>query len=201
MWLLFSFGCSTEFGNLWRKPDAETNFDTASNFFDDFGDNPDGNSPPTSALDELWSQLDPSYCEGLVTGSGATGYFIGYYELSEDELWYGIEQHVLFSVGGQEIIGNDSCQTTWAVTATPGEVGSCSACLFSLAVDALQDNGQSNCPESIQETSAEWSASYDILIENGVSEFYFYESGTFIASGKGDSSFISFTSEPVCYTF
>lgn len=201
MWLLLSYACSNQFGNLWRKPDAVTNFDTATSDFGSPNNEPDNVDPPQSTLDLLWAQLDPTHCEGLVSGKGATGYFIGYYEMAEDELWYGIEQHVLFSVGEQDVIGADSCQITWAMTGVSGEVGSCNACLFSLSVNAIQDGGQSSCPESIQSSGSEWSTSYDILIDNGISEFYFYDSGSFIASGEGHSTSISFISEPICYTF
>ena len=201
MWLIISLACSTQFGNLWRKPQAETNFDSGIDTYDSTQDTTTGPNPSPNILDALWNELDPNHCEGHLMGPGATGYFIGYYQLAEDDIWYGVEQHVLFSNGGQEIIGDDSCQTTWAVTGISGEVGACGACLFSLSVNALQDSAQSTCPDSIQESGEEWDVSYDILLSNGVSEFYFYDSGTFVAEGEGDESLITFVSDPICYTF
>ena len=201
MWLILSLACSTQFGNMWRKPQAVTNFDTAEDSTGNSTDSNNGSNQPPSPLDVLRTQLDPDYCYDQLFGPGATGYFIGYYELAEDEIWYGVEQHVLFSNGGEDTLEGDSCQTTWAVTGIEGPIGSCNACQFSISVSALQDSAQSTCPESLQESGTEWSVSYDILIDDSSSEFYFYNSGDFMASGEGSTSFLSFISDPICYNF
>lgn len=198
MILLISFACSAQFGNTWRKPAAVTNEDTANVFNSDTNDT--GSPTPPGPLEQLWEQLDPNHCNDQLLGPGATGYFIGYYELTESESWFGVEQQVLFGSNNQEVI-DGYCKTTWSMSGIQGEPGECGACQFSIFVSALPDNAQSDCPDSLSPSNPEWEVTYDILVANGTSEFYFNNSGGFIASGSGNSEFLSFVSSPVCYNF
>ena len=133
---------------------------------------------------------------------GATSYFVGTY-LKDGSRWLGREKWILFPNAYWEASGGVPCEVSWDMEINEEELVTCLACDFALNVDATISASSTNCPQELWNSPSEqyWNATYEVLVQNGNSVFYFQSTGQAFGWGYSSESAINFVSEPDCKWF
>ena len=154
-----------------------------------------------SGLPSLSGLMEEDYCEGVQPGvAGATSYFMGTYILGGDG-WFGREQWILHPTSEWIATDGETCYVTWETVANQGEPAGCPNCDLSLEVSANINRQETDCPEGLWEHEEQWSTTYNVLIDDTSSIFYYQESGNHLGEGHSNDTAINFLTPASCAWF
>lgn len=116
-----------------------------------------------------------------------------------------------FTYGNAEINGTEyvhhianehwdygDCTITLGLTGVETTPVGCTTCDLAFSITATLDQGNSDCPEDLQEDYSSYSTIYNIeLYDDGTTE-WFFDSGNQFASGTHNGDRITYLSEEMC---
>jgi hypothetical protein len=134
--------------------------------------------------------------------AGATSYFVGNFAIDGDAV-SGFEAWVLFANDTWSAGEGYDCQFLWAAEGTKIEP-QCLSCAYSLEMHMTMDMVGSNCVAGLKNDTAsdaaEFDVTYDVVVEDGKSTFYF-ENGNVLGNGDATDSGVTYVSDPACKWF
>ena len=156
-------------------------------------------------IPSVLGELDDSFCDEMseeLGVPGATSYFVGTY-IKQNNSWVGREKWILFPNEHWQEYGGYPCEISWDMSIEERDLVTCLACDIAMEVDASISSSSTNCPQDLWNEPSEqnWSTTYEIMLDNGSSTFYFQSSGNPFGWGYSSQTSINFVSEPDCKWF
>lgn len=160
------------------------------------------------SLPDLFADLDPGACEEALYFDqvpGATGYFVGEFELDGCGKVRGTETWILFA--NEKWIEHDGydCRMVWSVSGTVGDPNFKGD--YGLTMTAVIDKSATDCPKDgfgtpiyVGDTTME--LRYDVEVHaDGTSTVTFAESGNLVGEGYANAGHLNFASKRLCHFF
>lgn len=134
--------------------------------------------------------------------AGATGYFVGDYDVSGGSVT-GVEEWVLFSnPTWQDVSSATDCSLVWDISGAINEPSSCTGCTHEVAVSATFNGTTSDCVQGLEDIEGnDFQVTYYLQVGSDGSASWNLPSGTYIGDGVLNDVQAAFTSESSCNWF